>query len=98
MGAELALVGWHCALAGGVLRAGASNHDLDVVVFPHKRTANPRPNMRGLRSALRRLGFEMTWSRKEMQANWKKRGIKDRKWVEIWSTADNRRVDIMVLS
>ena len=38
---RISKVGWHVALAGGVLERGASDHDLDLVVFPDHNERRP---------------------------------------------------------
>lgn len=94
----LARVGWHAGLAGGVLRAGKSNHDLDVIVFPHCRwKGSPRPNLGALHATLRALGWVQTHTRERMRAGWQIKGSRDTKWVEAWSV-EGKRVDILVLS
>jgi len=31
-------LGWHCALTGSVLAKGSSEHDLDIILYPHRWT------------------------------------------------------------
>lgn len=89
----LATVGWHLALAGGVLLKGISVHDLDLVAFPHDST---RTNRAALEDALRAAGWERTHRAKTMRAGWRKRGSLDEKHVEAWRTPGKRRVDIII--
>ena len=95
--AEISKVGWHCALAGSCLHAGRSSKDVDLIVYPHKKTGPHCPNKRGLHGALRRAGLDVWMTRRQLRANWKKRGIRDNKWVEVW-VSHRGRVDILVLS
>ncbi len=94
---ELKTVGRHCALAGSVLHRGQSDKDVDIIVFPRKKRSIPRPNMRGMRAALRRAGLSPWMSRSKLRANWIKRGIHDNKWAEVW-VSSRGRVGILVLS
>ncbi len=94
----LAGVGWHVAIAGGVMRRGWSMHDLDLVVYPHCRTTGRAPSFEAARDYLRRLGWRLHVDKASMHKYWRKKGSKDRKHVEVWHTADGRRVDLLVLS
>lgn len=86
--------GWHFALAGGVMRKGSSEHDLDLIAYPRTSTKSDR-NM--LRFILGALGWRLRVPVKEMHVYWKEKGSKDRKHVEVWQTSDKRRVDLFIL-
>ena len=90
--------GWHVGVTGGVLYKGQSDHDGDIVAFPHQRGRCARKGIKGLHQALRASGLSLSWSRKDLTKNWRKRGITDRKWVEIWADVTGRRVDVLVLA
>lgn len=97
---HLADAGWHVALTGGVLYRGSSNHDLDFVVFPHQRRTDGRPTraaLKKMRAALRRGGMLPSHSAAWVRRDWRRRGIRDRKHVEVWF-GKGRRVDVIVLS
>ena len=97
---EAALIpaGWHAALAGSVLHRGTSAHDLDIIVYPRKKLSEPRPNIDLLRDALQGLGMRRRASSAAVRDEWRKRGSRDTKFVEVWATKDVRRVDLFVLS
>lgn len=92
----LAAHGWHCALAGSVLYRGNSTHDLDVVVFPHKKPKTAKKEK--MRDCFAAMGLRQVRTRREVAAYWKKKGIKDQKWVEVWMHPKYGRVDVLVLS
>ena len=92
--AELSPAGWHVALAGSVLTRGYSEHDLDLIVYPH---CKPRKNIVGLRAALARYGLTPYASRTKVTKGWRLGGSLDTKWVEVWMLGA-RRVDVIVLS
>lgn len=87
-------LGWHFALAGGVLRNGESKHDLDLIAYPRTSTNSNRDNLRFL---LELLGWSLRVQVKDMHRYWKEKGSKDRKHVEVWNTSDGRRVDLFIL-
>jgi hypothetical protein len=97
---HLAEVGWHVALAGGVLLRGESAHDLDLVVYPHDSTSVDR----SLRTAtLRALGWKRKMLPIAVRRHWREKGSRDTKRVEIWSVPEGpygargryRRVDLI---
>ena len=92
-------IGWHAALAGGVMKRGRSEHDLDIIIYPHcrRRGGSARPNIRLVRRALLRAGWTQGMSRDALTCKWRSRGSLDDKWVEVWFTK-GRRVDLIVLS
>ena len=87
-------VGWHVALAGSVLTQGYSEHDLDVVVFPH---CIPTADRDALHRALTNLHLRRTHSGDEMQAHWASKGSQDDKLVEVWRTASDLRIDFIIM-
>ena len=87
--------GWHVALAGGVLNKGSSEHDLDLVFYPHSTT---NVNLIKLRDALYALGWIRTHSSDLMINHWITKGSTDRKFVEVYQTPDGRRVDVIIPS
>lgn len=91
----LKAVGYHVALAGGVLHRGASDHDLDLIVFPHNCRAQ---NKRAVRRQLEALGMRRTHSCARMHEGWRTRGSTDTKFVEAWCSPCGRRVDLIYLS
>lgn len=86
--------GWHFALAGGVLRKGSSDHDLDLIAYPRTSTNSDRNDLRYLLTC---QGWQLRVPKKEMHGHWKAKGSKDRKHVEVWQTSDGRRVDLFIL-
>jgi len=97
----LASCGWHAALGGGVLHRGQSDHDLDVIVFPRQRIAETvrQPHIGLLRTALRHdLDMTLFATVDRVQKHWRSKGLGDLKHVEVWKTADGKRVDLLVLS
>lgn len=91
---KLAGLGWHFALAGGVLMRGESDHDLDVLVYP-RCSAIPIDTGK-LRACLRALGWTLRGRAEYVIEEWEKKGSIDRKHVDIWATADRKRVDVIV--
>lgn len=89
----LSAVGYHVALAGGVFLRGSSDHDLDVVVFPH-RTTRKRPGL--LRAALRAVGGELHTDAERVREHWRAIGSDDQKHVEIWKFG-GKRVDVIMM-
>lgn len=86
---------YHVALAGGVLLRGESDHDLDVIVFPHKAH---HFDLQEIHDALRGH-LHLVFTRERLAAMWRERGIKDTKHVEVWSDASGRhpkRVDVII--
>jgi len=91
---ELARLGWHCGLTGGVLYNSKSNHDLDLVVYPHcSKTADPRV----WQALLRRLGWYRVMTAPQLHRHWSNKGSYDQKHVEVWwvDGDEDKRVDII---
>jgi hypothetical protein len=88
-------VGWHVALAGGVLFHGKSEHDLDIVVFPHN---NWNFDLEDVHVSLLRLNMTQTHTPAQMHDHWAAKGSTDRKDVEVWRLKDGRRVDVILLT
>ena len=89
---RISKVGWHVALAGGVLERGASDHDLDLVVFPDHNERRPP-----FYDAVVALGWKRTHTVKQMQANFVKIGTGDTKCVEVWRDKKDRRIDLIIV-
>lgn len=89
---RLSEVGWHVALAGGVLLRGESEHDLDLLIFPH---CSRGAHRRDVNKALRALGWQRVRTTREMHRHWRSRGSRDTKRVEVWLTEDGGRVDLI---
>ena len=90
---ELNARGWHCALAGSVLNKGESKHDLDIVVFPH---CSENASIVKMREGLHAAGLHIERTAEELRRFWREKGSEDRKHVEIWATAQGRRIDVIV--
>lgn len=95
MEAAFVPVGWHCALAGGVLHRGSSEHDLDVIAYPH---CKPDADLTTLTTALVSIKMRPWCSREEMIAYWRSKGGRDTKHVEVWVAPGGGRVDLLVLA
>ncbi len=95
--AELAKAGWHCAIAGSVMRLGASVKDLDLVVFPN-RSPPGEFAQQSRRKVLNDFGLEIRRTARQMHAHWTTKGSNDLKHVEVWWDKHGRRIDILVLS
>lgn len=81
-------------ICGGVLYAGVSSKDLDVIVYPTCSTRFSRDEVARL---LTGAGFALTRPAVVVQAGWREYGSRDTKWVEEWSYR-GRRVDVFLLS
>jgi len=92
---EAGLIGWHVALAGGVLHKGKSDHDLDLVFFPRDST---NIQLGDLYRGLHYYGLTRTHTEVDMLTHWRSKGSSDFKHVEVWATADDRRVDVIIVS
>lgn len=92
---EVALlpVGAHVALAGSVLHTGESKKDLDIIVYPR---SSRYFDIERIREVFDNVGLRCIISAAEVRRDWRKRGIKDGKRVEIWAERD-RRVDVLFL-
>lgn len=84
---------YHCALTGGVLFKGESSHDLDIVIFPDQ---SQHFDIVEVHRALEKATLELRVSREIVVKDWRRRGIADDKWVEVWVTEDGRRVDVII--
>ena len=91
---NLSKCGYHVALCGGVLQQGRSEHDLDVLVYPHNSTNNI--DIAQLRLCLRDLGWKLRMRAEYLVELWIEKGSNDRKHVDIWATPDRKRVDVFV--
>lgn len=94
---KLKVAGAHVALTGSVLQKGESKKDLDVVIFPRQ---SQRFDLDLVRGVLEELGMRCVVSVAEVHRDWRGRGIRDRKKVEIWVVGRGRnrkRVDVMFL-
>lgn len=98
--AELVPLGWDVGLTGGVLYKGASNKDLDIILYPRKKDktwwARQQLCIEGARRGLRRSGW--VFSRQMLYGYSAQDEHNDHKYVEEWRTPDNRRVDVFFLS
>ncbi len=91
-------VGWHVGLTGSVLYKGVSDHDLDVIVFPHSTAIASKD---ALLEALKRAEMRPQFSREAVLNHWRTKGSNDDKWVEVWIVKAERwrgrRVDLFFL-
>lgn len=84
----------HVALAGGVMKRGRSAHDLDVIVYP--RNSENGLSLLRLHKVMKQIGCISHATTDMIRADWKRRGITDRKHVEVWRYR-GRRVDLIVV-
>jgi hypothetical protein len=87
---------YHAALGGGVLHRGSSDHDLDIVILPHHANHLDVGEIHKVLQAHLRLVV----TRDKVLEDWRRRGITDTKYVEVWvddSNDESRRVDIIIL-
>lgn len=85
--------GWYCALAGSVLFKGHSDHDLDLIFYPHNSTDY---KLNYLYQALEEVGLIRWKTKEEVHLEWRiKRKSSDEKHVEIWMKGA-RRVDVII--
>jgi hypothetical protein len=82
---------YHVALAGSVLMRGESEHDLDLIIFPHKAQHFVLQEIHdGLRNHM-----NLIVTRDRLRELWAKRGITDTKHVEVWEFR-SKRVDVII--
>lgn len=89
---------YHVGLLGSVLLDGMSNKDLDIVVYP--RDASVHFNRREhvlITTALTKVGLHRVADFDSVKEEWRKKGSKDCKNVEVWRTEGKRRVDVFYL-
>lgn len=86
----------YAALAGSVLITGRSEHDLDLVIYPHDSRYRGRGSVD---EAMRSLGYRLAFDRDDVHAFWQARGSGDRKHVETWLSISRpkKRVDLFFL-
>lgn len=89
-------LGYHVALAGGVLMRGHSRKDLDLVIIPHDLSRPPDvgPASKVVR-ALEKLGLRCYCNAHKMRAGWRLSGSTDIKVVDAWRDRQGRRVDLI---
>jgi hypothetical protein len=87
--------GYGVGLTGSVLFAGESRNDLDIIIFPQSKGTE---NISKLYEALELAGMFRRCGRGTVVREWEKVGSTDLKNVEVWRTAQRRRVDIFFLS
>lgn len=94
---KLKVVEAHVTFTGSVLHKGWSKKDLDLIIYPHQ---SQRFDLELIRDALRAAGMRCVFPVGEVHRDWRERGIKDKKVVEVWVVGRGRnrkRVDIMFL-
>lgn len=79
---KLARAGFNLALAGSVLTKGASDHDLDLVVFPHDASS---VHIEVAKIELTMAGLIPMASRAKVAGIWERKGSTDTKHVERWN-------------
>lgn len=87
---DVARIGFHVGMRGGVLFAGSSAHDLDIVIYPHDSTVC---RVDDLYRVLCRAGLERQKTVAQVHEGWRLYGSRDEKHVEIWTFGD-RVIDI----
>lgn len=89
---EFLLPNYHAGMFGSVLHKGHSTKDLDCFIFPHN--ANHH-DFDEIRDCLEEAGLLLLVDRDEVLASWAKRGIDEKKYVEVWCTPNGRRIDVL---
>lgn len=89
----LSKVGWHVGMTGSVLFNGASNKDLDLIVYPH---TTENTDLEVPRGVLRDYSMKLTVPVEKVHERWRSIGSKDSKHVEVW-TFHHLRIDILFL-
>ncbi len=85
---------YHPALAGSVLIKGASDKDLDIVVYPN---STDDVDMGFVATKLGELGLTKLHDVEVVHARWRRLGSRDAKHVEVWDY-HGKRVDVFFLS
>ncbi len=85
-------VGWSVCLHGSVLYKGASDKDLDLLLFPHNSSL---ADIQALYTALKGFAMKQCLTKEEVHNEWRKIGSTDTKWVEIWKYG-NKRIDLFI--
>jgi hypothetical protein len=86
--------GWGVGLCGSVLTKGSSHKDLDIIIFPRDTTSMSYSKLIEL---LEGTGLTLKHNHMVVQEAWRKAGSRDNKIVEVWRTANGKRVDIFLL-
>jgi hypothetical protein len=92
---KLRPMGLFTGLTGSVLYKGYSPKDLDITVMPLNATV-PIPLER-VHEVLKARGWRIWFTEPQLKVLWGSKGIIDTKFVEVWKTSDDRRVDVMYL-
>lgn len=79
---EIAKIGFHVGLRGSVLMQGQSDHDLDLIIYPHDSTVCRAFELHRM---LWRSGLIQQKTVAQIHAGWRSRGSNDEKNVEIWT-------------
>jgi len=103
----LATQGYHCALAGSILYQGTSTKDLDVIIYPHAKTAD-EVDLRSIKKFLRgyflaknplldcgRSSRDTYYDDVPSPSFWPNR---DEKKVSVIITSEEKRIDFFFLS
>jgi hypothetical protein len=84
---------YHVALAGGVVLRGKSDHDLDVIVYPHD---SNHWHYHEIVGGLHAAGLGLLYGWRVLHSNWRVRGSADEKRVEVWVDDRSRRIDVIM--
>jgi hypothetical protein len=88
-------LGYHSGILGSVILRGQSENDLDVVLYPHRKSA--RDDRDRVRVVFEGSGMKMIADAVDVRRAWRKKGSDDTKYVEKWSY-QCKTVDIFFLS
>jgi hypothetical protein len=82
------------ALGGSLLTKSSGANDLDILVYPMHSATSESDVQESVSDALIRCGLKRRASIRAVHRAWEKLGSTDKKSVEVWRTADHRKVDV----
>lgn len=97
LSAHLAPIKVEVGLAGGVLKRGFSDHDLDIILFPTRK--NIKVSLPTIHDHLQSFGLDLLKTSCQVKEKWRMKfgGSSDTKHVEIWIDPTGRQIDFFYL-
>lgn len=87
-------IGYGIGLTGSTLYDDAGR-DLDLMIYALD--SLHRAPLTAIHEVLSGAGLVLVYDQREVRKHWRAKGSDDGKHVEIWRTADGRKVDVFIL-